>query len=88
MVKIHLFPNGNGRYARLVADLMMIYAGKSEFGWGGESIDVEGKTRVQYLAALGKADTGNYDELMQFALADGAKFETASDETNKKNESI
>ena len=71
MVKIHLFPNGNGRHSRLVADLLMFYNGKPEFNWGGESIDVEGTTRDRYLAALGKADGNKYDDLMEFALDSG-----------------
>jgi Fic-DOC domain mobile mystery protein B len=69
MVKIHLFPNGNGRHSRLVADLLMFYNGKPEFNWGGKSIDIEGTARNKYLAALGKADGNKYDDLMEFALA-------------------
>jgi Fic-DOC domain mobile mystery protein B len=67
LVKIHLFPNGNGRHSRLVADLMMFYSGQPEFTWGSKSIDVEGKIRNRYLAALEKADRKNYDDLMEFA---------------------
>ena len=48
----------------------MIYTSEPPFKWGGKSLDVEGKTRAQYLAALKKADGGNYDELTRFALAD------------------
>ena len=70
LVSIHPFINGNGRHARLVADLLMIYASEPPFKWGGKSLDVEGETRAQYLAALKKADRGNYDELISFALAD------------------
>ncbi len=69
LVKIHLFPNGNGRHSRLVADLMMSYNGQPEFNWGGESLDAEGEVRDRYLAALKKADKNNYDDLMEFALA-------------------
>ncbi len=68
MVKIHLFPNGNGRHARLVADLIMFYNKKPDFSWGGKSLDVDGETRSRYLAALNKADGGNYEELMRVAL--------------------
>jgi Fic-DOC domain mobile mystery protein B len=68
LAKIHPFYNGNGRHARLVADLMMFYNGQPEFNWGGRrSLDLEGEIRQRYLAALGKADAGNYNELIQFA---------------------
>lgn len=67
LVSIHPFPNGNGRHSRLVADLLMLFAGQSPFSWGGTSIDVEGSTRTNYLNALRSADRGNYDLLIEFA---------------------
>jgi Fic-DOC domain mobile mystery protein B len=71
LVKIHPFVNGNGRHARLVADLIMVYADHDPLTWGGsEPIDLEGKSRDQYLEALRKADAGNYDQLILFASAD------------------
>lgn len=70
LVSIHPFKNGNGRHARLATDLLLIYASHPTFTWGGKSIDVEGTTRTRYLAALRKADAGNYKELIRFAIAD------------------
>lgn len=67
LVFIHPFPNGNGRHARLAADLLMVFAGNTGFSWGGQSIDVEGATRVNYLDALRAADRGNYQLLIEFA---------------------
>lgn len=67
LVSIHPFPNGNGRHSRLVADLLMIFAGESSFTWGGTSIDFEGNTRTNYLSALRSADKGNYELLIEFA---------------------
>lgn len=67
LVSIHPFPNGNGRHSRLVADLLMIFSGKSPFTWGGASIDFEGNTRTNYLNALRSADKGNYELLIEFA---------------------
>jgi Fic-DOC domain mobile mystery protein B len=67
LVSIHPFPNGNGRHSRLTADLLMMFAGQAPFSWGGQSIDVEGETRVRYLEALRAADRGNYKLLLEFA---------------------
>ncbi len=67
LVSIHPFPNGNGRHSRLVADLIMQGAGETPFSWGGTSIDVEGRTRTDYLMALRKADNGDYAPLFDFA---------------------
>ena len=65
------FISGNGRHARLIADLMMFYAKHERFTWGGHKpIDAEGQTRDQYLRALRKADAEIYNDLIQFALAD------------------
>ncbi len=68
LVSIHPFPNGNGRHARLVADLLLYYSSKRVFSWGGDSLDVEGTTRQRYIQALQKADAGNYESLLNFAF--------------------
>jgi fido (protein-threonine AMPylation protein) len=67
LVWIHPFPNGNGRHARLIADLLMHYEKRPSLTWGGASIDVEGVTRRQYLLALREADKGNFEPLIEFA---------------------
>ncbi|MGH7954319.1 MAG: mobile mystery protein B, partial [Limisphaerales bacterium] len=36
--KIHGFPNGNGRHARLMADLLITKVGRSRFSWGSQSL--------------------------------------------------
>lgn len=67
LVSIHPFPNGNGRHARLASDLVLFYADKKPFSWGGNSLDVEGKTRSEYISALQRADRGDYSQLLKFA---------------------
>jgi Fic-DOC domain mobile mystery protein B len=69
LAQIHPFVNGNGRHARLVADLMMFYNKQPQFSWGGKSLlDSEDLIRQTYLEALKKADAGKFDRLIQFAL--------------------
>ena len=37
LVAIHPFPNGNGRHARLMADLLATQLGGTAFTWGGDT---------------------------------------------------
>ncbi|MCK4578841.1 MAG: mobile mystery protein B [Candidatus Marinimicrobia bacterium] len=67
LVKIHPFPNGNGRHARLIADLILVDAGAVQFSWGGgigRSSDDE--IREEYLECLRAADGGNFSPLLKF----------------------
>lgn len=68
LVWIHPFPNGNGRHARMMSDLLAIQLGRERFTWGGNSnLGNPGETRAQYIAALKAADAGDYGVLMHFA---------------------
>jgi Fic-DOC domain mobile mystery protein B len=70
LVSIHPFPNGNGRHARLVADLILNFAKESALTWGGKSVDVAGVTRNSYLEALRAADKNDYSLLIEFAKSE------------------
>ena len=67
LVSIHPFPNGNGRHARLMADLLARELGKSAFSWGGVSLTNTSDLRTEYIGALRAADGGNVDPLLKFA---------------------
>jgi len=68
LVKIHPFVNGNGRHSRLIADIMMekIFY-KDIFSWGKLDLEAMNDERSRYLAALRKADEGDYNCLLTFA---------------------
>lgn len=67
LVWIHPFPNGNGRHARLLTDLLLEKVlGRPRFSWGGMSGIPEGDIRADYLAALRAADKGDYGKLTEF----------------------
>lgn len=66
LVKIHPFPNGNGRHARLITDLLLTQAGQHRFTWGKQKLEAEGPTRKQYIQALKDADKHNYAALASF----------------------
>ncbi len=68
--RIHPFPNGNGRHARMMTDVIALKLGRPEFTWGaGANLVAEGNTRTAYLAALRALDVNENDvqSLLQFA---------------------
>lgn len=68
LVWIHPFVNGNGRHARLMADLMakQIF-NKEPFTWGRKDLLGPGKSRSAYITALQAADEHNFSLLLKFA---------------------
>jgi Fic-DOC domain mobile mystery protein B len=72
LVKIHLFPNGNGRHARLCADAIVKKYNGGEIGWSRNvSLLKECEIRKKYISALREADKGNYADLINFAKSEG-----------------
>jgi Fic-DOC domain mobile mystery protein B len=69
LVLIHPFPNGNGRHARLVADLLVMQLGRERFSWGRESLRNPGAARARYIEALRAADNHDISRLLTFARA-------------------
>ncbi len=67
LVLVHPFVNGNGRHARLVADLLAQSRGHEPFSWGAESLVETGHTRQAYLEALRSADRHDIEPLISFA---------------------
>jgi Fic-DOC domain mobile mystery protein B len=43
LVFIHPFPNGNGRFSRLMADLLVVKLGNAPFSWGAAADLIEGR---------------------------------------------
>ena len=66
LVFIHPFPNGNGRHARMMADLLVQKLGQSRFTWGSKSLTETTETRDHYITALRAADNGDYQPLLVF----------------------
>lgn len=66
---IHLFPNGNGRHARIMTDVLMaeIYKGKPIEWSGGYDLQAMNERRTAYIQALRLADGGDYSALFRFA---------------------
>jgi len=66
LVWIHAFPNGNGRHARLAADLLLVALDRPRFSWGRVNLVDAGKTRQAYVAALRAADKHDLGPLLEF----------------------
>jgi Fic-DOC domain mobile mystery protein B len=76
LVKIHPFPNGNGRHARIMADTVLnkIY-GAEPIDWaGGHDLQKMNDRRTAYIAALKVADSGDIDPLMRFVAPPAQQF--------------
>jgi len=69
LVRIHPFVNGNGRFARIVANALLAKTwGLSPIDWtGGYDLQALNPRRAQYIAALQAADRGDYSLLFSFA---------------------
>ena len=67
LVSIHPFPNGNGRFSRLLTDLLLVQNGAERFSWGRGSITQPSQTRKAYVGALHRADAGDIAPLLGFA---------------------
>lgn len=66
LTHIHPFPNGNGRHARLAADLFAKQLGQPRFSWGRGNLQTAGATRKAYIAALRAADNHDINPLLAF----------------------
>lgn len=68
MVFIHLFPNGNGRHARIMADTVLDHVyGMPPIDWaGGHDLQKMNDRRAAYIVALRAADRGDIEPLLAF----------------------
>lgn len=67
LTQIHPFPSGNGRHARLIADLLVMQLGGERFSWGRANLRDAGDLRTRYIAALQAADGYDIAPLLEFA---------------------
>jgi fido (protein-threonine AMPylation protein) len=68
MVQIHPFQNGNGRHARIAADVYLERCfGHEPVDWtAGHNLQTMNERRALYIAALRTADAGDYTPLLKF----------------------
>ena len=69
LVWIHPFPNGNGRHARLAADLFVEFNGGAELTWGRANLSFDSENRKKYIDSLRCADNYDFKKLIDFATS-------------------
>jgi Fic-DOC domain mobile mystery protein B len=67
LVSIHPFPNGNGRHARLLADVLVRMCGRPAFTRGSTDLVDRSQSRARYSDAVRAADRGDMKLLLEFA---------------------
>jgi len=70
LVRIHAFPNGNGRHARQMTDLFAEQLRLPTPMWGADDLARASDTRRRYIDALRQADRGDFGPLVDFMWAD------------------
>ena len=67
LVFIHPFPNGDGRFSRLAADLLATRLGRPRMNWGSGNLVATDELRRRYVSALRAADAHEIGPLLAFA---------------------
>jgi len=68
LMAIQPWSDGNGRHARLLADIVVASQGEEPLGWGSGSDPARaGSARERYLEAIRAADAGRMAPLLEFA---------------------
>ena len=63
-VHIHPFQNGNGRWARMLANIWLKVHRQPLTFWPEAVIGTQSEVRAEYISAIKKADGGHYDDLI------------------------
>jgi Fic-DOC domain mobile mystery protein B len=63
-VLIHPFVNGNGRWARMLANIWLRRFSESIIRWPEEAIGTESPVRQEYLEAIVAADNGDFEPIV------------------------
>ena len=64
-VQIHPFPDGNGRWSRLLANIWLKLHDHPITAWPTETAGTQSLIRAEYLLAVKQADDGKISDLMQ-----------------------
>ena len=72
LVKIHPFPNGNGRHSRIFTNCLREKGlGLEPVIWATGNIDRQNEERREYIDSLRQADRNNYQPLISYLVGRG-----------------
>ena len=88
MVQNHPFPNGNGRHARIAADVyLQEYFDRRPIAWAtGFALQADNERRGAYIAALSATDAGDLDPLLEFV--EGMTCQARCESTSTRDASV
>lgn len=67
LVKIHPFPNGNGRHSRLMTDYIRIaLLDVPRLKWANGKLETQNEERSDYISCLREADKGDYAPFIEY----------------------
>lgn len=67
LVKIHPFPNGNGRHSRIYTDIVrVLLLNKRPLRWANAKLEDMSIERAAYINGLRKADDGDFSEMLHY----------------------
>lgn len=69
LVWIHPFRNGNGRHARMIADIYLRSHNHPLPTWPSSVMSADGDVRSRYLTVLREADQGNLQPLLDYTTS-------------------
>jgi fido (protein-threonine AMPylation protein) len=67
IVWVHSFPNGNGCWLRLMADMFAVQLGQPRFTWGTSTLRAPDEIRKAYITAQQAVDIHNFSLVLSFA---------------------
>ena len=67
-VNIHPFLNGNGRWSRMLANIFLAQEGLEPVKWQENELAKDNEHRAEYIAAIQKADSGDFTDFITFHL--------------------
>ena len=64
-VKIHPFPNGNGRWSRMLSNIYLTQNGLNPVKWQENELAKDNDMRKYYIDCIKKADSGIFDDFLE-----------------------
>ncbi len=72
LVKIHPFPNGNGRHSRIMTDcIRTMLLNQPPLIWSAGDLDKQSEERSEYIASLREADKNDYQAFITYLESKG-----------------